>query len=166
LRYALADWGRIPLNPTVAVAWKLNDGAADAVEGQLLLGAELSPQWHWGVNFLAEQQVGGDRFRERSVSGGLSYTLVNEKLNLGLETKYAVESDKDTRGEPGRRWQIGPSLQWRPSDETHFDIVPMWGATRAAPRLEVFIFFGFEFGSGADDGDRPGKVEPASLRGR
>lgn len=165
LRHAFADWGKIPFNPTVSVAWKANAGAADAFEAQLLLGAELSPRWHWGVNFLNEQQVGDDRFRERAASAGLSYSLINEKLNLGLETKYAVESDKDTRGHPERRWTVGPSLQWRPSDETHFDIVPMWGATEAAPRFELFIFFGFEFGDGADDGDKR-KVEPASLRGR
>lgn len=165
LRYALADWDKIPFNPTVSAAWKLNDKAADAVEGQLLLGAELSPQWHWGVNFLYEQQVGGDRFREKSASAALSYSLINEKLGLGLETKYAEESDKDTRGHPERRWSIGPSLQWRPSDETHFDLVPMWGATGAAPRFELFIFFGFEFGQGADDGDKH-RVDPASLRGR
>ena len=165
LRYALADWDKIPLNPTLSFAWKMNDRAADAVEGQLLLGAELSPQWHWGVNFLYENQVGGDRFREKAASAGLSYSVINEKLNLGLETKYSVESDKDTRGNPERRWSIGPSLQWRPSDETHIDIVPMWGATEAAPKWEVFIFFGFEFGKGANDGDKR-KVDPASLRGR
>lgn len=165
LRYALADWGKIPLNPTISVAWKLNDKAADAAEVQLLLGAELSPRWHWGVNFLYEQQIDDDRFREKSASAGISYSLINEKLNLGVETKYAVESDRDTRGHPERRWAIGPSLQWRPSDETHFDIVPLWGATEAAPKWEIFIFFGFEFGAGADDGDHR-KVEPASLRGR
>ncbi len=166
LRYALADWDKLPLNPTFSVAWKLNDGKADAIEGQLLLGDEITPLWHWGVNFLFEQQVGDDRFREKSVSGGLGYSVINEKLNLGVETKYTVESDQDTRGQPERRWQIGPSLQWRPTDETHFDLVPMWGATRGAPRFELFLFFGFEFGSGADDGDDHHKVEPASLRGR
>jgi hypothetical protein len=30
----------------------------------------------------------------------------------------------------------------------------------------VFVFFGFEFGDGSDDGDEHSKVEPASLRGR
>lgn len=165
LRYALADWDKIPLNPTVSLAWKANAKAADALEGQLLLGAEISPQWHWGVNFLFENQVGDDRRRERAVSGAIGYTLINEKLGIGLETRYWEESDKDSRAHPERRWAIGPSLQWRPTDETHIDLVPMWGATKAAPHLEVFIFFGFEFGPGADDGDRK-KVEPASLRGR
>jgi len=42
----------------------------------------------------------------------------------------------------------------------------MWGATGAAARLEVFVFFRFEFGDGSDDGDDKKKVEPASLRGR
>jgi hypothetical protein len=166
LRHALADWDKIPLNPTLSVAWKSNAHAADACEAQLLLGSELSPRWHWGVNFLHEQQAGGDRFRERSVSAAISYSVVNEKLNLGVETKYGEESDKDTRGNPVRRWAAGPSLQWRPTDRTHFDVVPMWGATRDAARLEVFVFFGFEFGDGSDDGDEHRKVEPASLRGR
>ncbi len=166
LRHALADWDKIPLNPTLSAAWKVNAHAADAFEGQLLLGSELTPRWHWGVNFLREQQVGDDRFREQSVSGALSYSLVNEKLNLGVETKYGEESDKDTRGNPVRRWAAGPSLQWRPTDQTHLDLVPLLGMTKDAPRLEVFVFFGFEFGAGAGDGDDKKKVEPASLRGR
>ena len=65
----------------------------------------------------------------------------------------------------GVDFTLGPSVQWRPSDRTHFDIVPMWGTTKAANRFEVFVFFGFEFGDGSDDGDDK-KVEPASLRGR
>jgi len=166
LRYALADWNKLPLNPTVSVAWKKNHGVPDAAEVQLLLGSELSPQWHWGLNFVDEQQVGGDRHREQSASLGLSYSLINEKVNVGLESKYNLASDFDTRSHPERQMTIGPSVQWRPTDRTHLDFVPMWGTNPNAPRLEVFVFFGFEFGDGSDDGDDHPRVEPASLRGK
>jgi len=166
LRYALADWGKLPLNPTVSFAWKANTGAADAYEAQLLLGTEFTPRWHWGLNFIHEEQVGDDRHREQSVSQGISYSLLNEKLNVGAEMRYSEESDFDTRGHPERRLAIGPSFQWRPSDRTHLDLVPMWGTTREAAHWEVFLFFGFEFGAGSDDGDDHPRVEPASLRGR
>lgn len=166
LRYALADWNKLPLNPTLSFAWKANRHAADAAEVQLLLGTELSPRWHWGVNFIHEQQVGGDRHREQAISQGLSYSLINEKVNVGAEIKYNLASDFDTRGHPEKQLTLGPSVQWRPTDRTHLDLVPMWGASHAAPHFEVFLFFGFEFGAGSDDGDDHPKVEPASLRGR
>jgi hypothetical protein len=43
LRHAPADWGKLPLNPTLGVGWKGNSGASDAISGQLLLATELSP---------------------------------------------------------------------------------------------------------------------------
>ena len=166
VRYALADWGKFPLNPAVAVGWKFNSGAADAAEFQLLLGDELSPRWHWGANLFLEQQTGGDRYREQAVSAGLSYSLVNEKLNLGAEMKYGEESAQGTNSYRRRPLTLGPSVQWRPVDQIHLDLVPMWGLNQGAAKWEVFLFFGFEFGDGADDGDDKPKVEPASLRAR
>ena len=61
MRYAFADWGKIPLNPTLYLEWKANHNAADAYEVKLLLGEELAPRWHWGLNFFFEQEVGGGR---------------------------------------------------------------------------------------------------------
>jgi len=45
-RWAFAEWGRIPLNPTLYVEWKFNDSAPDAYEIKLLLGEQLTPRWH------------------------------------------------------------------------------------------------------------------------
>ncbi len=59
LRYALADWDKIPLNPTVSISWKANAAAADAAELQLLLGAELSTRWHWGASFSTSNRSAG-----------------------------------------------------------------------------------------------------------
>src|SRR5439155_2409400 len=41
LRWAIAEWGRIPLNPTVKVEWKINNAEADAYEVSLSVGDEL-----------------------------------------------------------------------------------------------------------------------------
>jgi hypothetical protein len=165
LRYAFADWGKIPLNPTANVEWKFNSGAADAYEFQLLLGEDLSPRWHWGMNFFFEQQIGDDQVREKAVSQAFGYSLIEGKLSIGAEMKYSEESDKDSRGSPERRFAIGPSVQWRPTPRTHVDLVPLWGTTEAAARWEVFLFFGFEFGSGSERGDAE-RLNPASLRGK
>ncbi len=48
LRWALADWGKIPLNPTIYGEWKFVDRSQgpDVYEIKLLLGEELAPRWH------------------------------------------------------------------------------------------------------------------------
>jgi hypothetical protein len=166
LRYALADWGKLPLNPAVSVGWKANVGQADAVDFQLLVADELSPKWHWGSALLYERQLGKPDFREYALSAGLSYSLRNEQLNVGAEFKYSHTVNDPVMGRAQDRVAVGPSLQWRPVDQMHLDVAPLWGIGSRAPRLEVFIFVGFEFGDGADDGDDKPKVEPASLRGR
>lgn len=163
LRWALADWGKIPLNPTVNLEWKFNDGDADAFECQLLLGDEFGPRWHWGLNLFWEQQVGADRVRELAASQAVSYTVVDQKLGAGVEMKFRSESDKDSRNNPENWMQLGPSIQWRPTRRTHLDLVPLFGLNGSAPVCEVFIFFGFEFGHGSIENER---VNPASLRGK
>ena len=163
LRCAFADWGRVPLNPTVNLEWKFNDHAADAYEVQLLLGEQFSERWHWGLNLFFEQQIGDDREREFAVAQALSYTLIDEKLSAGVEMKFASGSDKDTRSHPEYEFLIGPSFQWRPTRRTHLDVVPLFGVTHDSPRAELFVFFGFDFGPGSKEMEG---VTPASLRGR
>src|ERR1051325_141985 len=64
LRWALAEWGKIPLNPTLYGEWKFNHNAPDAYEIKLLLAEELAPRWHWGFNAFYEQEAGGGRESE------------------------------------------------------------------------------------------------------
>src|SRR5437879_4498912 len=59
--HALADWGKIPLNPTIDGGWRFRDGEADSFLFRLLLAEELGKQWHFGGNLGFEQQVGGER---------------------------------------------------------------------------------------------------------
>jgi hypothetical protein len=162
LRWALADWGKIPLNPTVKFEWKFINHAADAYELNLALGEEIAPRWHWGANLFYEQQVGDDRETEYAISQALSYSVIDEKLSVGVEMKFDVETDNlDRHSYPV--FLIGPSVQWRPTPRTHLDVVPLFGTTGPSPRLETFIFFGIDFGPGSE---RAEAVTPASLRNK
>ena len=59
LRWALANWGKIPGNPTIYLEWKNEDAAPDHFEGKLLLGGAIASGWHWGSNFVWEHELGG-----------------------------------------------------------------------------------------------------------
>jgi hypothetical protein len=162
VRWAFAEWDRILLNPTVKAEWKFNNGEADAYELSLALGAGLAPRWHWGANLFYEQQVGSGRETEYAVSQALSYTLVDDKLGLGIEMKLDDETDKDDRN-PHFELLIGPSVQWRPTSRTHLDVVPLFGVTGRAPQVQTFVFFGIDFGPGSEPAEG---ITPASLRNK
>jgi len=148
-RYALAVWGRLPGNPTIYLEWVFAHDAADGLEAKLLLGDELAAGMHRGVNFICEQQFGDERTTEYAVSAALGKTLVDQKFGLGLEAKYASESEQDARSEATQEVLLGPSLQWRPAPEWHIDLAPLAGLTDDSPRLEAWAVVGFEFGGGA-----------------
>jgi hypothetical protein len=152
LRWAVADWGKIPLNPTLYGEWKFTDAnqGPDKFEVKLLLGEEIVPRWHWGLNLVYEQEVGGDRAIEWAVSQGLSYTVWDEKLSVGAELKFTHETEAGNRSDGKFVLLLGPSVQWRPCRNTHVDVVPLCGVTGHAPRVEAFVVIGIDFGPGHD----------------
>jgi hypothetical protein len=160
LRWALADWGKILFNPTVKGEWKFNNALADFYELSLSVGDELAQRWHWGAELFYEQQVGDDREREYAGSVALSYTVIDEKLGVGIESKLKDEGDKDQHN-PELSLIVGPSIQWRPTARTHLDVAPLFGVTGRAAHVETFIFFGFDFGPGSE---RSETLSPVSLR--
>jgi len=46
-RWALAEWGRLPLNPTLYGEWKFNDHAPDAYFGSRVIRRLSKPTWSW-----------------------------------------------------------------------------------------------------------------------
>ena len=162
-RWALADWNRIPLNPTLYAEWKFNNDAPDAYELKLLLGEQLARRWHWGLNLFFERETGGERTTEWGFSQALSYTLIDSKLGVGLEMNYENITVKGSRGSPENEFLIGPSIQWRPNRRVHLDFVPLFGATNDSPIVESFIVFGIELGSGSSPQEPHG---PTSTRAR
>ena len=163
LRWALADWGKIPLNPTLYGEWTFRDvdRGADAYELKLLLGEELAPRWHWGFNAIYEQAVGDGRATEWAASTAVSYTILDDKLSAGLEAKVETETETGARSTAPIEVDLGPSIQWRPTRNSHLDIVPLFGVTSDSPHLETWIVFGMDFGTGAECGR-----EPVSSRSR
>ena len=162
-RWALAEWGRIPLNPALYVEWKFNDSAPDAYEVKLLLGEQLAPRWQWGCNLFFEQETGGARATEWGFSQAVGYSPRDSKFSVGLEIKFERTSERRSRGNPETEFLIGPSIQWRPGPRTHLDLVPLFGVTKDSPRVEAFLVFGIELGRGAENKE---PMVPASTRAR
>jgi hypothetical protein len=150
LRWALADWGRIWFNPTVYGEWKFRDAdqGPDKYELKLLLGDALAPRWHWGMNLIFEQEVGGARATEWAVSGALSYTVIDERLSAGVELKVETETENGARSNSPVEVDLGPSIQWRPTRNSHLDVVPLFGLTSDSPHIETWVVFGIDFGPG------------------
>ena len=145
LRWALADWGKILWNPTLYIEYVAHEDDPDAVEAKLLLGDELAPRWHWGVNFVAELETGGEREYTYEIDGGLSYTLVDEKFSVGAETKIEWISTKGNRSDYETSIMVGPSVQWRPLPQFTVNLAPLFGVTNESATARVYLNLGWEF---------------------
>jgi hypothetical protein len=156
VRYAFADWGVLPANPTLYVEWVRTHEGPHKAELKLLLGDELGPRLHWGANLVYERVLGGSREAEYAATAGLSYTLQDERLSLGGELKVELVDVS------GRRFKfdavevlVGPSLQWRPVKAAHVDLVALFGPEferggagedfASALILQPTLIFGWEF---------------------
>jgi len=111
-RYAFANWGKIPLNPTILGEYKWGRGTnfsdtgdtgegeshgprrvSDSYELRLLLGQEIGKLIEFAGNIFFEQAVNGVREREMGFSTAWSYALRGEALKVGVETSDANESE-------------------------------------------------------------------------
>jgi hypothetical protein len=161
IRYALADWGKLPLNPTLYYEWQFveEEHGPDKHEIKALFGDAVN-DWHYGVNLVYEQEVGEARETEYQISQAVGYSVSDRLLSIGEESKYAIVSEEGARGEASHEFSIGPSIQLRTSKDTHVDIVALFGATDDAPDIETFVVFGCAFGEETPGGPRA----PASAR--
>jgi hypothetical protein len=168
-RYALADWGKIPFNPTVLGEYKWGTGRnyfgqemdsgdtseesgpkriANSYELRLLLGQEFMKSIEFAANIFMEQGLSVDRERELGFSTAWSYALRGEALKVGLETKYSNESQPGQRHLARNIFQLGPSFTYKPTAHTRLDIAPLAGVGRDSPHLETFLIFSIDFGTG------------------
>jgi hypothetical protein len=168
LRYALAKWGKIPLNPTLYGEWNFNDNASDVWELKLLLGESFANRWNWAANFTFEQETGGGRETEIALSSALTYTVIDPTLNIGVEMLWERKTEKESRSDPEYEFLIGPSVNVHPTRWSFVTVAPLVGATSDSPDVEVFVVAGFKirFGGppGADEDHEA--TAPASMFGR
>jgi len=182
-RWALADWNKIPLNPTIFAEYKFGVGTIrheevpppaaggegdeeeggppkipDAYEVRLLLAQEFFGRVEWAMNWFFEKENTGDRGREWGFSQALMTPILlpNERLKIGLEMEYKNVTTKDTRGDALNSFTIGPTLAWKPTAHTRLDVSPLFGCTAGAPVADVFVAFSWLFGAeGAEAAEAP-----------
>jgi hypothetical protein len=180
-RYAFADWGKIPLNPTIFGEYKFGVGnirheegpppppgeeeeesgppkVPNAYEFRLLLADEFFKRVEWAANFFFEMEPTGDRGREWGVAQSIvtPVLLPHEQLKVGVEMEYKNFTVKDTRGDAENIFVIGPTVSLRTSKSTHFDVSALAGCTDESPDLKVFAVFSWLLGpGGAEQGEAP-----------
>jgi len=147
LRYALADWGELLGNPTLYVEWIRHDPdyEPNQIEPKLIFGGDLCPRWHWGLNFVGEFQTGGELEREYSARSGVSYSVVDSKLAVGMETQASFTDTKEDRGNFEDSVVLGPSFQYRPYPQMTINFAPLFGVTADSPTAQVWFNAGWEF---------------------
>src|SRR5256714_3256041 len=173
-RWALADWNKIPLNPTLFAEYKFGVGTIrheevppppggggeeeeeeesgppkvpDAYEVRLLLAQEFFGRIEWAMNWFFEKENTGDRGREWGFSQAAMtpVLLPNERLKVGIEMEYRNVTTKDTRGDAVNSFTIGPTMAWKPTASTRLDISPLFGCTHDSPVADVFVAFSWLF---------------------
>jgi len=185
-RYALADWNKIPLNPTIFAEYKFGVGQIrheegpppppgeaeteagppkkpDAYEFRLLLSQDFGEKVEWAFNAFFEKENTGDRGREWGFAQSIAtpFLLPNERLRAGVEMQYQNFTVKDTRGSPIHRFVIGPAAAFKPSASTRFDVSTLFGTTDDSADVQIFAIFSWLFG-----GEKGEAEAPISTRNR
>ena len=164
IRWALAKWGRIPLNPTLYAEYKFGpkNEPQDFYEFKLLLGDKIGKGWHYGLNLFYEAMIGGAKEIEMGFSQGMSYSLLDRNLGLGVELKIETATEEGDRSRPPVEADLGPSIQWRVGNGFHLDFVPLFGLNDNSPQLEAWLVIGLDFG----ETGKTASVKPISTRSR
>jgi hypothetical protein len=188
-RYALADYNKIPLNPTIFAEYKFGTGPIrheeampppselggeeeeggppehpDAWEARLLLAQDFGEHLEWAMNWFFEQEVQGDRGREWGFaqSAVTPVLLSEERLKVGIEMQYKNFTTAATRDDPAHSFVIGPTVAWKPSRNTRIDVSPLFGCTDDSPRVQAFAIFSLLLGPATG----PEAEAPVSTRNR
>jgi hypothetical protein len=147
VRWAPGDWGTIPLNPAFYLEYKVTDPSrgGDVIEPKILLGEDFGDGWHWGLNFVYERELSGEKAEEIAITQAISKTIT-ESLSLGLEMAWKHETVQGARNDAEHKFILGPQLQWRPMQNMHVDLVALAGLTHDSPDFEGWLIVGYDFG--------------------
>jgi hypothetical protein len=180
-RYAFADWGKIPLNPTIFAEYKFGVGTIrheevmppasaamaeeeagaphvpSAYELRLMLADEFFGRVEWAFNAFFEKENTGDRGREFGFaqSALTPILLPREQLKVGAEMQYQNITIKDTRGDPTHSFIIGPTVAYRTSKNTRLDVSSLFGCTEDSPAVKIFVVFSWQLGPGENEIEAP-----------
>jgi len=153
LRYALADWGELPLNPTLYFEYHPVKNNPERFEFRLLLSDNLAANWHYAINLGYEidlwgQKQYGQPEREIPLDVAIGTTALSPHVSLGAEVKVEWRDGPGRRGHFEQEIDIGPAVQWRPTPTFHLNVSPLWGvkdvSKNVSPVLETWIIAGLE----------------------
>jgi hypothetical protein len=156
LPHALADWGKIPLNPAVDAGWRFRTEGSDAYVARLLLAEQFGERFYFGANLSFERQTAGELETGYELNAALNYRLVDRKLSVGaqLVAEYETARDREFDTEDNE-WEttpvhstqvlLGPSLLYRPSRSVYLGLTPLFGLTRESPTVEAYFLLGIDF---------------------
>jgi hypothetical protein len=144
IRWAFADWGKIWGNPALYLEYTTMSREPDMLEGKILLGDSFAPGWHWGANLSVEQQLAGERTTEKQFTAGVSNSVIDHVLELGVESRLGWTNAAGSRSHYERDLQIGPSLRWRPVRQMHVDFAPLFGLTHDSQKVNAYVIVGWE----------------------
>lgn len=184
LRWALADWGEIFGNPTLYAEYELANAASDEVELKAAVGDAVVPGLYTALNFFYDTKLDGGGEHEISVANAWSYSIIDRVLSLGGELRVTFEHPGDEEGardeaemddgdvaERDREEEgyetlvaIGPSLQWRITDDLSLVVEPLFGVTEKAPDIESLVTLRwYPFDADADE-EHPSTATPSMER--
>lgn len=158
LRYALADWGVLPLNPTLYIEWIERGGRqdkADKYEFKLLGAEEVLPYVYYATNFVLEHETQDEHEVEVAWSNALATTVIDRKLMAGMETNLAQTTVTGARSQQDVVFTLGPTMQWRPTNRTYLTTTALFGTTPDSPLCQAYFIFGYQFGARSGP-SRPG----------
>jgi hypothetical protein len=106
-RYALANWNKLPLNPTISAEYRIgvSNTSEDAGELALLISQDFPHLIEWAMNIFVDREFGG----RESTSAGFAQSievpvlLPEERLEVGLEMQYrsggeTIEPERTIKG--------------------------------------------------------------------
>src|SRR5262249_28672557 len=144
-RYALANWNKLPLNPTISAEYRfgLDNAVQDSGEFALLISHDFPHLVEWAMNIFVDRE-----FRDSvSTSAGFAQSievpvlLPEEKLEVGLEMQYRTGSETIEPERTIKGLVLGPTLAWRPTKSVRFDLSPLFGCSDHAPALQIVAVF-------------------------
>src|SRR6266513_1559041 len=125
-RYALANWNKLPLNPTISAEYRfgLSNGTRDSGELALLFSHDFPHEIEWAMNIFVDRDLGGKENTNAGFAQSVEVPVLlpEEKLEVGLEMQYrsggeTIGLERKTKG-----LAIGPTLAWRPTKDARFDL--------------------------------------------
>jgi hypothetical protein len=140
VRYALADWGKLPGNPTLYFEHKLINGR-QGIEPKLLLGDRIGKTpYIWGLNAIYEANLASkkvDQEREYAVTVSIA-RIITHNLTAGLSSMYRFN---DYVPHTSEELYLGPNLQYRFNGRAHLSIEYMPRLIKGEYDSRSFVIF-------------------------